>query len=151
MRPDRTPAEQLDEFLDAYTPEIAGRAREILSAMRGRLPGAVELIYDGYTTLAIGFGDTEKASDAPFSIAVYPRWVTLCFLHGAGLPDPAGLLRGGGKQVRGIRLDDAAALDRPEIRALIDAALARAGWEPRGSGPGPMSIRGSGGPRRPRR
>ena len=35
-----------------------------------------------------------------------PRWVTLCFLQGAGLPDPDGLLRGGGSRVRHVRLHD---------------------------------------------
>jgi hypothetical protein len=153
MPPDKslTPAEQLDGFIDAYAPEIAGRTREVLAAMRRRLPRAVEMVYDGYAALAIGFGETDKASDAPFSIAVYPRWVNLCFLHGAGLPDPEGLLRGEGKQVRTIRLDDANDLDAPALRALMAAALECAAWEPRGKGPGPMHIRGSGGPRRARR
>ena len=44
--------------------------------------------------LAIGFGPTERASEAIFSIAVFPRWVSLFFLQGAGLPDPDGILQG---------------------------------------------------------
>jgi hypothetical protein len=143
--------EKLDQFIDAYPPEIAVLAREILAAMQRRLPGAVRLVYDGYTTLAIGFGPSEKASQAPFSIALYPRYVVLVFIHGAGLPDPAGVLRGAGKQVRNVIVDDAAALATPAVAALIDAALERADWHPDGDPDGPLYIRSEGGPRRPRR
>jgi hypothetical protein len=34
--------------------------------MRGYLPGAIELVYDNYNALAIGFGPSEKSSDAIF-------------------------------------------------------------------------------------
>src|ERR1039458_9537409 len=65
-----------------------------------RLPGAVQLVYDNYNALVIGFGPSERASEASFSIVLYPRWVTLFFLQGAGLPDPRRLLKGSGKVVR---------------------------------------------------
>jgi hypothetical protein len=54
-----------------------------------------------------------------------PRWVTLCFLEGAFVPDPHRLLRGGGKLVRNIRLEDLRVLERPEVIALIDRAIAQ--------------------------
>jgi hypothetical protein len=62
--------------------------------MRRRLPGATELIYDNYNALAIGFGPGERSSDAVFSIAVWPRWVSLFFLRGTRLHDPGKLLKG---------------------------------------------------------
>ena len=82
------PEIQLDAFLDKYTPPVATLARACLAKMRARLPGAVQLVYDNYNALAIGFGPSERASEAIFSIALYPRWVTLFFLQGAALPDP---------------------------------------------------------------
>ena len=74
------PEIQLDAFLDKYTPAVATLARACLAKMRARLPGAVQLVYDNYNALAIGFGPSERASEAIFSIALYPRWVTLFFL-----------------------------------------------------------------------
>ena len=53
-------------------------------------------------------------------------WVTLFFLHGAGLSDPDGILAGSGAAVRSLRLARAEDLDHPAIRALIDAAEAAA-------------------------
>jgi hypothetical protein len=115
--------EQLDRFLDAFTPEIAGMARRALAKMRKRLPNAVEMIYDNYNALACGFGPTEKTSEAIFSIAIFPKNVNLFFLQGAALPDPKGLLQGEGNVVRYIRLDDEKTLDRADVKAMMDVAL----------------------------
>jgi hypothetical protein len=120
-----TARKQLDAFLAKYDPTIARLARRTLFRIRKLLPGAVEIVYDNYNALAIGFGPNEKASLAIFSIALYPRWVNLFFLQGAKLPDPARRLQGSGKVVRSIRLDDKA-LDDPEILTLIKVAMARA-------------------------
>jgi len=124
---DDSPESQLDAFLDKYTPAIATLARACLAKMRARLPGAVQLVYDNYNALAIGFGPSERAGEAVFSIALYPRWVTLFFLQGAGLPDPKRLLKGSGKVVRHIVLASAADLDQPAIQGLMATALQRAG------------------------
>lgn len=48
--------ERLAGFLAKFTPEIAAFAQASLFRMRARLPGAMELVYDNYNALAIGFG-----------------------------------------------------------------------------------------------
>lgn len=121
---DKPAEKQLADFLAKYSPEIAALAQATLAKMRERLPGAVELVYDNYNALAIGFGPNEKASDAIFSIALYPRWVSLFFLQtGARLPDPKKLLKGNGKLVRHIVMKDASDLDNPAIKLLMNHAL----------------------------
>jgi hypothetical protein len=120
------PKKQLDSFLAKYNPEIASLARGALTTMRKRLPGSLEMVYDNYYALVIGFVPNERPSDAIFSIALYPGHVSLCFLQGAGIPDPRHRLLGSGNVVRHIRLESAATLDDPEIVALMNAALHRA-------------------------
>ena len=120
-----SPAAQLRGFIDKYSPEVAAEARAVLTWMRARLPGAVEMVYDNYNWLVIGFGPTERPSEAVFSIVLAPRWVTLCFLHGARLDDPEKVLKGGGTQVRNIRLAGVKTLKLPAVRALMDQALSR--------------------------
>jgi len=115
-------AKQLAGFLGRYDPKVAAVARAALTKIRRRVPGAVELVYDNYNALVIGFGPTERASDAILSIALYPRWVSLFFLRGASLPDPQGLLEGEGARVRHVVLKDAAVLDEPGVRRLISQA-----------------------------
>lgn len=114
---------RLERFLDAYTPEIAAFARVALAKMRKRLPQAVEMVYDNYNALVCGFGPSERASEAVFSIVMFPKYVSLCFLQGAVLPDPKGLLQGDGNVVRHIRLEDEETLDRADVKAMMATAM----------------------------
>ncbi|HTC38005.1 MAG TPA: hypothetical protein VK693_03590, partial [Steroidobacteraceae bacterium] len=116
-------AQQLRSFLAKFDPRVAASARAALSRLRKKLPGATELVYDNYNALAIGFGPSEKASEAIFSIAVFPRWVSLFFLQGARLPDPDRVLNGSGTQVRHIVLTDLKILEQPAVKKLMAVAL----------------------------
>lgn len=119
------PAEaQLDGFLAKFTPEVEDMARQALKKMRARLPGAIELVYDNYNALAIGFSPSERASDAIFSIALFPRWVSLFFLiSGTKLCDPDCYLQGSGSKVRHIVLENPAMLDDLAVQDLMAQAL----------------------------
>src|SRR5579863_930845 len=122
---------QLEAFLAKYDPEVAAFARRALAKMRKLVPGAIEMVYDNYNWLVIGFSPTERPSEAIFSLVLPPGRVTLCFLQGAGLPDPAKRLQGSGNVVRNIRLyeagePDGKVLDDPEVRSLMNVALNRA-------------------------
>jgi len=129
--PPADPESQLDSFLAKYDPEVSAFARRALAKMRKLVPGALEMVYDNYNWLVIGFSPTERPSEAIFSLVLPPGRVTLCFLQGAGLPDPTKRLRGSGNVVRNIRLYDLGepdphVLDDPEVLALINVALNRA-------------------------
>jgi hypothetical protein len=116
--------EELATFVAKFAPEMQERIRACRAAMRRRFPHAVEMVYDNYNFLVIAYGPTARTGDAIFSLGSFRGGVNLFFgQRGPELPDPANLLRGSGKQVRSIRLEEAADLDRPEVAALIDAAL----------------------------
>ncbi len=121
-----SPQQQLDSFLAKFTPEMAKFARRVLVKMRKRLPNAIEMVYDNYQALVIGFVPNERPSDAIFSVVVFPRKIALCFLQGAKLPDPHGRLRGSGNVVRNVRVGDISVLDDPHVVTLMDEALHRA-------------------------
>lgn len=149
MKP-ASPQKQLDGFLARYSPEIASLGKAVLGKLRKRLPGAVRMVYDNYNALVVGFGPTERASVAVLSVVLYPRYVSLCFLRGVGLPDPTQRLRGEGKQVRHVRLPDASTLDEPDLQNLITAALERAGTT-MATGRGKLIIKSISAAQRPRR
>src|SRR5947209_402442 len=121
-----TPAKQLDGFIAKFTPEVARDAKTALAKVRKLCPGATELVYDNYNALAIGFAPGERTSEAVFSVALFPRWVSFFFLQARGLPDPHGLLRGKGTTARHIVLTKPQILDEPEVRTLIKEALLNA-------------------------
>lgn len=148
---DKSPEKQLAGFIAKYTPEVGAVAQAALAKLRARLPGAVVLVYDNYNALAIGFSPTERAADVIMSIALYPRWVNLFFLHGADLADPQKLLKGSGKTIRHLVLEDAATLDKPAVKRLITQALARADKPLDSSATGRIVIKSVSAKQRPRR
>ena len=121
-----TPARQLAGFIAKFDPAIRKLARNARAVLRKRLPTAVELVYDNFQALAIGYCPTERMSDCILSLAIFPRGVSLSFFYGATLPDPHGILEGSGNQNRFVRLESAETLLRPDVEALIAAAIAQA-------------------------
>jgi hypothetical protein len=109
-----------------YTPAIARFARAARGRVRKQVPGGIEFIYDNYNGLVLGYGPTERPSHAILSLVLFPRWVTICFLKGAMMPDPKKLLKGSGNIVRHIRLDAATDLDTPDLKRFIRHAVATA-------------------------
>src|SRR5262245_34636783 len=99
---------QVAVFIARFDPTVARVARAARAKLRRLLPGTLELVYDNYNALAIGWSPTERASDVIASIALYPRWVSLFLMKGAKLRDPEGVLRGSGNRVRHVVLEKAA-------------------------------------------
>ena len=121
---DETTSEsQLAGFLAKYSPEIQAQAEVVLAKMRARLPGAVEMVYDNYNALVCGFSPTERPSEAVFSVVFNPRHISICFIQGASLADPHGILVGSGNQVRHVKLFSPEDLDRPHIVETMQIAL----------------------------
>ena len=116
---------EIAKFVAKYTPAMAGQINEARRKVRALVPRGTEFVYDNYNALVFGFGPTERPSEAVLSLAAMPQWVTLCFLFGTKLKDPKKLLRGGGNQVRSVRLASPEDLDTAPIRALISQALAQ--------------------------
>jgi hypothetical protein len=147
-----SPKAQLDSFLAKFTPEMAKNAKGVLAAMRKICPGAIELVYDNYNALAIGFATGERVKDVWFSIVVYPKWASIFFFGTLPLKDPDKLLRGSGSTTRHIVLADGAkTLAAKLVRALIDQALAKAGQPFRSGGRGRIVIKSVSAKQRPRR
>lgn len=121
-----TPREQLDLFLDRYDAAIAALGRALIEKLSAMAPGASVNVYDNYNYLAVGFGPSDKASETIFSVALYPRWVRLFFMQGAGLDDPDGVLEGKGPTIRSLVVASPEHLDQPPIRPLFDQAMVTA-------------------------
>ena len=141
---------QLKTFIDKFAPEMQAEIRAARKAMRKRLPTAYELVYDNYNFFVIGYGPTERPSEAMVSLACQASGIALCFLNGAKLPDPKRILKGSGKQVRSIKLPSVDVLEQPEVKAVLNAAVAAAPPFPR-AGKGQLVIRSVSAKQRPRR
>lgn len=125
---------QLAGFFARYEPAIARLGKALRTKLRARLPGLFEVVYlyERQSSLMISYSPTERGYEAVCSLALYPEQVKLFFARGPQLSksDPDKLLQGSGKMVRYVPIDKAADLDRPEIEALMRAALDLAAVRP---------------------
>jgi TfoX/Sxy family transcriptional regulator of competence genes len=143
--------QQLNGFIGKFEPKYQKLIRAVRKTLRRRFPTACELVYDNYNFFVIGYSPTERAFDAIISMTAGASGLGLCFIHGAGLPDPRGLLLGSGSQTRFIRLESAEVLQRREVQALISAAVAAAKVPMPATGRGKLIIKSISAKQRPRR
>jgi hypothetical protein len=145
-----SPERQLAGFIAKFNPDVARVAKAARTRVRKLLPNAFELVYDNYNALALAYGPSERTSEVVLSIALYPRWVSLFFARGATLPDPSGVLRGSGNQMRHVVLEPIEVLHSGPVLALIEAAVAT---HPKSFGPerGRTIIKAVSARQRPRR
>jgi hypothetical protein len=112
----------LDEFLATYSPEVRELALKTRALILEAIPGAVELVDLPSKIIAYGFG--QKYADLICAIAPYKSYMNLIFSRGVELPDPTGLLSGKGKRARHVKIETLADIERPAVRALLEAAVA---------------------------
>lgn len=112
-----------DELMDMTVPEmrpIAQRLREVIVEVD---PDTVEVVRLGDRAATYGVGP-KKMSEGYSYILPHKHWVNLGFYKGADLPDPASLLEGTGKKLRHVKVRSVEEAERPELRTLIEEALA---------------------------
>jgi hypothetical protein len=146
-----SPEQRVRGFIAKFEPRHQRLIRAVRRALRRRFPTGYELVYDNYNFFVLGYGPTERPSDCIVSVAAGANGVGLCFIHGARLPDPRGLLLGSGNQTRFLRLESAAVLARPAVNALMAAAVARSGRRFPATGRVKLIIRSVSAKQRPRR
>lgn len=151
MHREPSPSKQLAGFIAKFDPKIARHIRACRSVMRKLLPTAVEMVYDNYNFFVIGYGPSERASVAIFSVVADANGVGLAFLQGAKLPDPKKLLQGSGKVNRFIRLPTLDLLKSRDVRNLMKSALAQARVQLPAAGGGYLVIKSVSAKQRPRR
>jgi hypothetical protein len=110
---ERDPA--IDAWMKEHDGELGSIARQWFAVMRKCGDEVRELLHDGCPVACLG--------DAPFGyVNVFQSHVNVGFFQGAGLHDPARLLKGAGKYMRHVKLRPGTATNAEALRRLIDAA-----------------------------
>jgi hypothetical protein len=121
---------------EAFSEVVSGAPediRELAHAVRDLvfdvLPQTVEVVWPRQGSVGWGTGP-KKFSEQFAYLMPFKRHVTLGFYYGGELPDPSGLLpTSGGRQaagklaMRSLKLAGIGDVGRPELRALIEAAV----------------------------
>jgi len=119
-----------DSVLSNSSDEIKGMARAVRDLVFDALPEAVEVVWPNQGSVGWGTGP-KKFSEQFAYFMPFKKHVTLGFYYGGELPDPAGLLGAGGRQVSGklsmrsLKIASLSDVRRPELRALMEAAVRR--------------------------
>jgi Domain of unknown function (DU1801) len=126
-----TVAKPPKELLDLLKPYNRG-IQELTIALRQlvleEMAPCCEYILEVYI-VAMHYGPTHRLKDAICYIGVLKDHVNLGFLRGSELADPQRILDGTGKQMRHIKIRNMSDLLRPSVRAYLQEACERAGYE----------------------
>ena len=112
-----------DELMEISVPEMRPIAERLRAIVIEVDPDTVEVVRLGDRAATYGVGP-KKMSEGYAYVMPQKNWVNLGFFKGADLPDPAGLLVGTGKNLRHVKVHSLAEAQQPEIRRLIEKALA---------------------------
>ena len=119
------------ELLDLLKPYDRG-IQELTLALRQlvleEMAPCCEYILEVYI-IALHYGPTHRMKDGICYIGVIKDHVNLGFIRGSELADPQRILEGTGKQMRHIKIRNMSDLFRPAIRAYLQEACERAGYE----------------------
>jgi hypothetical protein len=111
----------VEEFLDAYDPDVKEIASKIREAIFGLASDLKEKVYGGWKT--VGYSPSGGMKDAVFAIAPQRSWVNLVFFSGTLLDDPDKLLEGTGKKVRHVKVNSVDEAESENLRVLMESAV----------------------------
>jgi hypothetical protein len=117
----------LTEQLKKIPPAVRPTVRAARRTVKAIAPKAKELAYRGgpmRSSRSLWKLARYAVDDAPVvGIGTFPKHASLFFYRGRELDDESGLLEGGGKQFRFIRLNAPADAERPALKRIVRAAF----------------------------
>ena len=122
MKSIRKPGRVVLDLMAGCSPGVKRLALELRGLVLVEAPQAEEVLYAVYAQVIV-FRFPGRKRGAFCNVAAYERHVNLVFYYGAYLPDPQGLLKGTGKQMRHLRFEPAGELRRSEVRGYIRSAI----------------------------
>ena len=109
-------------FLASYPPEVRDLVWKLRALVFEVIPNVLELV--DASDKMIGYGLSPKWADIMCVIAPYTSHVILMFGKGRELRDPEGMLKGTEKHVRYIKIMEASDIEAPDLRTLLENAVA---------------------------
>lgn len=83
-----------------------------------------EMVFEVKYTGVVWYGVSELLKERTVYTAGFTSHVNIGFLYGATLPDPEGILKGEGKQMRHVQIKNAEELDSDALAAVLRSARA---------------------------
>ena len=113
---------EVQAFLESYPPDVCDLVWKLRALVFEVIPNVQELV--DASDQMIGYGLSTNWADIMCVIAPYSSNVILMFGKGSELRDPEGMLKGTEKHVRYIKIVEASDIQAPDVRTLIETAVA---------------------------
>jgi uncharacterized protein DUF1801 len=113
---------RLNELLEGRRPDLIALCLCLRDWIAEQYPKSHLLLYDGYATSVV-FSSTTKLGGAFAHIAVYKKHLNLGFNQGTLLEDPDGLLKGTGKLIRHLRVENWESFPEEPVARLLAQAF----------------------------
>ena len=139
-------AELISRF-EAKDQKVFQAARK---AVRKRFPTANELVYDYARNFVTGYSPTEAGGEGIAALSLEADGVRFYLTNGAKLPDPHKILQGKAG-ARYMPLGSAKDLLRPEVEALMTAAVKAAKVPLSATGRGELIMKASASEKKPKK
>jgi hypothetical protein len=122
------PPRELLDLLKLYDRGIQELTIALRQLVLEEMAPCCEYILEVYI-VSLLYGPTHRMKDGICYIGVIRDHLNLGFIHGSELADPQRILEGTGKQMRHIKIRNMSDLLRPAIRAYLQEACERTGFE----------------------
>jgi len=134
---DATKASSLEKLLDRYPTAVRELALAARRFVLAHLSEAREIVDEADGVCGYGYGP--GYNDLICTLILSKTGVKLGIVRGADLPDPDGVLEGGGKVHRYVQLREPADLRRAELARMV--ASAERAWRARAAAARPTARR----------
>jgi hypothetical protein len=114
---------QAEKLLEPFADKVRELSLELRRTIKHLLPQAGEKVQPGWRKISYRC----EAGKQFCAIGPHMNYVNLYFYEGAELEDPDGLLEGGSREMRHVRLQSAADVESKALISLIKAAARHAG------------------------
>ena len=112
---------EMDNFLQAFPEAMRDLVNQTRALILEIMPDMLEQC-DPSARL-IGYGTDRTYHGLVCGIVIQKAYLNLMFARGVELPDPEHHLQGSGKRARHVKIQTAADLHQPGVRALLSASL----------------------------
>jgi hypothetical protein len=111
------------EILVGAGPDLRRACESLRRRIASLHKGFVEVVWPRLGIASYGVGP-RKMSEHYAYLGVHRSHVNLGFYHGAALADPEGLLEGGGRRLRHVKIRRVSDASKPAVVALLRRAIA---------------------------
>lgn len=119
-----SPSSDLIQFLSVYEQSVQDLTLQLRSFIIDILPSTNELIWDNYNAVAIAYSKSDQLKDAFCHLSVYSKHVNLGFNRGSELTNVLVPLKGNGKLIRHVSVNNMEHFPKEEIRTMLREAIA---------------------------